>query len=459
MEKVLVVDDELSMREFLEIMLLKEGYNVITACNGFDALAILEKEPVDLIITDIRMNGIDGLKVLKKSKEINPATVVIMISAYASAETAVQAMKEGAYDYLPKPFRIDEIKKVIREALDSRKHDRDESKVTKDILHFGLLVGESPQMYKVYEMIKKVASTPSNILLTGESGTGKELVARAIHRESNRKDGPFVAVNCGGMPESLMESELFGYKKGAFTGATSTKPGLVEAAKGGTLFLDEIGELSTPLQVKLLRLIQEKTYKMVGGTEDIKADVRFISATNQDLESKVIDGSFREDLFYRLNVINIRIPPLRDRTGDIPLLAQYFLEKYSRLFGKEIKKISTYALDILKDYNFPGNVRELENIIERSVALESSNIVLPDSLTLSAYKKKKTTELIDPGQIVLPREGLKLDDLLSSIEKELLTQALTITRGAKQQAAELLGISFRSFRYRLNKYGLGSEKD
>ncbi len=459
MEKVLVVDDELSMREFLEIMLLKEGYNVITACNGFDALAILEKEPVDLIITDIRMNGIDGLKVLKKSKEINPATVVIMISAYASAETAVQAMKEGAYDYLPKPFRIDEIKKVIREALDSRKHDRDESKVTKDILHFGLLVGESPQMYKVYEMIKKVASTPSNILLTGESGTGKELVARAIHRESNRKDGPFVAVNCGGMPESLMESELFGYKKGAFTGATSTKPGLVEAAKGGTLFLDEIGELSTPLQVKLLRLIQEKTYKMVGGTEDIKADVRFISATNQDLESKVIDGSFREDLFYRLNVINIRIPPLRDRTGDIPLLAQYFLEKYSRLFGKEIKKISTYALDILKDYNFPGNVRELENIIERSVALESSNIVLPDSLTLSAYKKKKTTELIDPGQIVLPREGLKLDDLLSSIEKELLTQALTITRGAKQQAAELLGISFRSFRYRLNKYGMGSEKD
>ncbi len=459
MEKVLVVDDELSMREFLEIMLLKEGYNVITACNGFDALAILEKEPVDLIITDIRMNGIDGLKVLKKSKEINPATVVIMISAYASAETAVQAMKEGAYDYLPKPFRIDEIKKVIREALDSRKHDRDESKVTKDILHFGLLVGESPQMYKVYEMIKKVASTPSNILLTGESGTGKELVARAIHRESNRKDGPFVAVNCGGMPESLMESELFGYKKGAFTGATSTKPGLVEAAKGGTLFLDEIGELSTPLQVKLLRLIQEKTYKMVGGTEDIKADVRFISATNQDLENKVIDGSFREDLFYRLNVINIRIPPLRDRTGDIPLLAQYFLEKYSRLFGKEIKKISTYALDILKDYNFPGNVRELENIIERSVALESSNIVLPDSLTLSAYKKKKTTELIDPGQIVLPREGLKLDDLLSSIEKELLTQALTITRGAKQQAAELLGISFRSFRYRLNKYGLGSEKD
>ena len=459
MEKVLVVDDELSMREFLEIMLLKEGYNVITACNGFDALAILEKEPVDLIITDIRMNGIDGLKVLKKSKEINPATVVIMISAYASAETAVQAMKEGAYDYLPKPFRIDEIKKVIREALDSRKHDRDESKVTKDILHFGLLVGESPQMYKVYEMIKKVASTPSNILLTGESGTGKELVARAIHRESNRKDGPFVAVNCGGMPESLMESELFGYKKGAFTGATSTKPGLVEAAKGGTLFLDEIGELSTPLQVKLLRLIQEKTYKMVGGTEDIKADVRFISATNQDLESKVIDGSFREDLFYRLNVINIRIPPLRDRTGDIPLLAQYFLEKYSRLFGKEIKKISTYALDILKDYNFPGNVRELENIIERSVALESSNIVLPDSLTLSAYKKKKTTELIDPGQIVLPREGLKLDDLLSSIEKELLTQALTITRGAKQKAAELLGISFRSFRYRLKKYGLGSEED
>ena len=256
-----------------------------------------------------------------------------------------------------------------------------------------------------------------------------------------------------------MESELFGYKKGAFTGATSTKPGLVEAAKGGTLFLDEIGELSTPLQVKLLRLIQEKTYKMVGGTEDIKADVRFISATNQDLERKVIEGSFREDLYYRLNVIHIRIPPLRERTGDIPLLAHYFLEKYSRQFGKEIRKISTHALDILKDYNFPGNVRELENIIERSVALESSNIVLPDSLTLSAYKKKKTTEVIDPTKIVLPREGLKLDELLASIEKELLTQALSITHGVKQKAADLLGISFRSFRYRLAKYGLSSDDD
>ena len=458
MEKVLVVDDELSMREFLEIMLLNEGYSVVTAENGGEALKILEKEPVDLIITDIRMNGIDGLQVLKKSKEINPHTIVIMISAYASAETAVQAMKEGAYDYLPKPFKLKEIKKVIREALNSRKPSAEE-RSSREILHFGLLMGESPQMHKVYDLIRRVASTPSNILLTGESGTGKELIARAIHQESDRKDGPFVAVNCGGMPENLMESELFGYKKGAFTGATSTKPGLVEAAKGGTLFLDEIGELSTPLQVKLLRLIQEKTYKMVGGTEDIKADVRFISATNQDLEQKIIKGSFREDLYYRLNVIHIRIPPLRERTGDIPLLAQYFLEKYSRQFGKEIRKISTYALDILKGYNFPGNVRELENIIERSVALESSNIVLPDSLTLSAYKKSKTTELIDPGQIVLPREGLNLDDFLAGIEKELLAQALSISQGTKQKAAELLGISLRSLRYRLAKYGLSSEDD
>ncbi len=455
----MVVDDELSMREFLEIMLLKEGYYVLTASNGKEALDIIEREPIDLIITDIRMDGIDGLQVLKRSKEINPSTVVIMISAYASAETAVQAMKEGAYDYLPKPFKIDEIKKVIRNALDSRKTTAEEDKPKKDILHFGLLVGESPEMRKVYNLIKQVASTPSNVLLTGESGTGKELVARAIHQESERKDGPFVAVNCGGMPENLMESELFGYKKGAFTGATSTKPGLVEAAKGGTLFLDEIGELSTSLQVKLLRLIQEKTYKMVGGTEDIKADVRFISATNQDLEKKIIDGSFREDLYYRLNVIHIRIPPLRERTGDIPLLAQFFLEKYSKQFGKEIRKISTYALDILKSYNFPGNVRELENIIERSVALESSNIVLPDSLTLSAYKKKKTTELIDVKELTLPREGLQLDEFLANIEKELITQALTVTQGAKHKAAELLGISTRSLRYRLAKYGLGSEDD
>lgn len=458
MKRILVVDDELSMREFLEIMLTKEGYHVMVAGDGYKALEILESESFDLVITDIRMDGVDGLQVLTKCKEFSPRTIVIMISAYANAETAVEAMKAGAYDYLPKPFKIDEIKRVICEAFDTSRTAVDKTRDTGE-LHFGMLVGESSEMQKVYDLIERVSATPSNVLLTGESGTGKELVAKAIHQLSDREKGPFVALNCGGMPENLMESELFGYKRGAFTGATNTKKGLVETAMGGTLFLDEVGELSPPLQVKLLRLVQDKTFKMVGGTEDRKADVRFISATNRDLEKMVIEGTFREDLYYRLNVIHMRIPTLRERVEDIPILAQHFLKKYCSQFGKEIRKLSTYALDILKSYNFPGNVRELENIIERSVALETSNIVLPDSLTLSTYKKSQDMVSSDSCQVNLTLEGIDLDKFLSTVEKDLLMQALTVTRGVKQKAAELLGISFRSFRYRLAKYGLSNDDD
>ncbi|MGD8254761.1 MAG: sigma-54 dependent transcriptional regulator [Syntrophobacterales bacterium] len=462
MASILVVDDENSMREFLEIMLQKEGYQVATAAGGGEAINILKKNGFDLVITDIRMKEIDGLEVLKKCKEIHPNTVVIMISAYASTSTAVEAMKWGAYDYLPKPFKVKEIKTVIQDALATAQSQEPEEEAAADkasATDYHGIVGESPELKKILELIPRIAAATSNVLITGESGTGKELIAKAIHRESPRKDKPFVVVNCGSVPETLMESELFGHKKGSFTGATATRSGLFEAAHQGTLFLDEMAELHPPVQVKLLRAVQEKTFKMVGGSEEISVDVRIISATNRDLESEVMDGKFREDLYYRLNVINIHMPPLRERPDEIPLLAQHFLEKYSEQMGKDIRKISSYAMDLLKSYNFPGNIRELENIIERSVALEASNIVLPDSLTLSSFKQTQVQSKTESVSLTMPQEGIDLDNVLGQLEKDLLQQALERTRGAKQKAAELLGISFRSFRYRLAKYGLGGDDD
>jgi two-component system, NtrC family, response regulator PilR len=457
-ETILVVDDEKSMREFLEIMLQKDGYEVTCADSGEEALKAIRREKFDLLITDIRMKPIDGLEVLRQCKAISPGTAVIIISAYASAETAVVAMKEGAYDYLPKPFKIDEMRTAITNALLSKRDEECASGLREGPLYYGCLIGEGAVMRKIYELIQRVATTSSNVLITGESGTGKELVAKAIHRESPRREQPFVVVNCGGVPESLIESELFGYRKGSFTGATANRKGLVEAAQAGTLFLDEIGELSPALQVKLLRLVQEKTIRQIGDTEDISVDVRIISATNQDLEQMVIDKNFREDLYYRLNVLPIRIPPLRERREDIPLLAQYFLSKFRKQFAKDIRKISSYALDILNDYDFPGNVRELEHIIERGVAMEASSIILPDSLTLSTYKRAQTQT---PGSLptTLPHRGFDLDEYLADAEKRLLQQALQQAQGVKLKAAEILGISFRSFRYRLIKYGLASEDE
>jgi two-component system response regulator PilR (NtrC family) len=450
------------MREFLEIMLDKEGYQVATAAGGGEAINILQKKDFDLVITDIRMKETDGLQVLKKCKELHPKMVVIMISAYASTSTAVEAMKWGAYDYLPKPFKVREIKTVIRDALAAGQSQESQGKPAVDTAsatHYHGIVGESPGLKKILELIPRIAAATSNVLITGESGTGKELIAKAIHRESPRKDKPFVVVNCGSVPETLMESELFGHKKGSFTGATATRSGLFQTAHRGTIFLDEMAELHPPVQVKLLRAVQEKTFKMVGGSEEISVDVRIISATNRDLEREVMDGNFREDLYYRLNVINIHMPPLRERPDEIPLLAQHFLEKYSEQMGKDIRKISSYALDLLKSYNFPGNIRELQNIIERSVALETSNIVLPDSLTLSSFKQSQVQSKTESVSLTMPQEGIDLDNVLGQLEKDLLEQALERTRGAKQKAAELLGISFRSFRYRLAKYGLGGDDE
>lgn len=453
-----MVDDEGSMREFLEIMLTAEGYDVTLASGGKEACDFLENNRYDLIVTDIRMKDVDGIGVLKKAKAIDPDAMVILISAFATAETAVEAMKEGAYDYIPKPFKVRDFKRIVHEALRDRRGPREGEKRQdqEQRAHFGLIIGESPQMTKIYNLIKKVAGTNTNVLISGESGTGKELVARAIHELSTRRENPFVVINCAGIPETLIESELFGYKKGAFTGASSDREGLFDIAHGGTVFLDEVGELSPTIQVKLLRVIQERTFTPVGGREERRVDVRFISATNKDLEKEVLEGKFREDLYFRLNVIHIEIPPLRERTGDIPLLAQHFLEKYSKEQGKEIRKISAYAMDILQQYPFPGNVRELENIIERSVALETSNIVLPESLTLSNLQQGRISQ--NRRRTDIGPEGINLEEVLAEIEKEYIMRALELSRGSRERAAELLGLSPRSLRYRMGKLGLVAHK-
>ncbi len=455
LSNILIVDDELSMRELLEIMLSREGYLVACAENGQQAISMISESDYDLFLCDIRLGDISGLDVLRAAKTKNQNSVVIMISAYATAETAVEAMNEGAYDYVPKPFDKDELKHTIKTALEikSIEHEKEviEDRLRKT-LHFGKIVGNSPGMQNIYRMIRQVAKTKTNILISGESGTGKELIAHAIHEQSERRGEPFMVINCGGIPETLMESELFGHRKGAFTGAAHDKKGLFELAHKGTVFLDEIGELSTSLQVKLLRVVQEKVFKTVGGNEDIAVNIRIISATNKKLEEEVIAGLFREDLFYRLNVIEIKVPPLRERKDDIRALAQNFLEKYSHEMGKTVTKVSSYAIDLLNKYDFPGNVRELENLIERSVALTSTNIILPDSLALSLHKRRwvngKKDDNVDLDQI---ENGVALDEILLRIERDYIKKALEVSGGKKQKAADLLGMNYTTFLYRLER--------
>ncbi len=452
---ILIIDDELSMREFLEVLLSREGYRITCAENGGKALDLIAQDQFDLLLLDIRLGDMSGIEVLKAAKTQNPQTIVIMISAYASAETAVEAMNEGAYDYVPKPFDKDELRETVARALELKtlEHEKEvmDDELKKNLL-FGRIVGTSPGMLQIYDMVRQVAQTRTNILITGESGTGKELIARSIHEQSDRRDQPFVVINCGGIPESLMESELFGHKKGSFTGATQDKSGLFEAADKGTIFLDEIGELSQPIQVKLLRGVQEKVFKPVGGNEDIAVDIRIVSATNKKLEDEVIAGRFREDLFYRLNVIEIRVPPLRERMGDLRALAQHFLEKYADEMGKSVTKISSYAIDMLNRYDFPGNVRELENLMERSVALSNTNILLPDSLALSFHKRRWIEGSEDKRfNIDAVANGINLDDVLDDIERAYIKKALELTDENKQKTAELLGITHRSIRHRLKK--------
>jgi two-component system response regulator PilR (NtrC family) len=455
MDSILVVDDELSMRQFLEIMLKKENYQVDTAADGEEAIEKMKISPYDLVICDIMMPRIGGMEVLRRARELNSEAMVIMITAFASTETAVEAMKLGAYDYITKPFQVDEIKLVISNALERSRLLRENIRLKRELKTkyvFENLVGASAPMLKIYDLIRQVAPTRSNVLISGESGTGKELVARAIHFNSPRRDGPFITVNCGAIPRELLESELFGHKKGAFTGAYQHKKGLFAVADHGTIFLDEIAEVPTDIQVKLLRAIEDKTFKPVGGVEDLSVDVRVIAATNRNLEQEVQKGNFREDLYYRLNVIRIHLPPLRERKEDIPSLAQHFLEIYSREINKQVKKISREAEEVLLSYDYPGNVRELENIIERAISLEKSEVLLPESL----YDKLQGRPAPVTSQSLpeIPREGLNLEGVLNDVERRLILEALRRTGGVKKEAAKLLGLSFRSFRYRFDKLGI-----
>ena len=459
-DKLLVADDEQSMREFLDIMLKKEGYKVSLASNGEEVLKLAERDIFDLILMDIRMPKLDGIAVLKKIKALSPETIVIMITAYASTDTAIRAMKEGAYDYVTKPFKVDEIKLIIRNALEKKNLQKENillKQVVRDRYHFDNIIGQSPKMLALYDLLEKVGPTKTNILIAGESGTGKELVAKAIHYNSPRKDKPFVTLNCGAIPELLIESELFGHMRGAFTDAIATKKGLFEMADEGTIFLDEISELPLLMQVKLLRVLQDKEFKRVGGTEDIRVDVRIMSATNKDLEEAVTEKRFREDLFYRLNVIQIKLPPLRDRREDISLLTMHFLKKYSEELNKHITGISPETLRILLNYDYPGNVRELQNIIERAVALESTQELTPQNL--SSYLDQQPSLKKGSIDLDIPNEGLDLEKVVEELERNLLLKALDRTKGIKKKAAELLHINFRSMRYRLEKYGLNNGAD
>ena len=463
MGKILVVDDEQSMREFLSICLRRGGHEPMVAKNGREAVDKLREYPFDLVLTDLRLPGdLDGLGVLKAVKSAGnataerPAPEVILMTAFASADTAIAAIKQGAYDYLTKPFDVDEINAVIDRALEKRTLVEENLALRDRIAgraRLGDLLGKSKSMQKLFDVIRKIHSARTSVLITGESGTGKELVARALHTEGSRAKLPFVAINCGAIPDELMESELFGYKKGAFTGAVADKLGLFQQAGGGTLFLDEIGELSLAMQVKLLRALQERKVKPVGGTEEVEIEARVVAATNRDLEAEVARGAFRADLFYRLNVIQVWIPPLRHRREDLPLLAEHFLRRFSAEHGRSAE-LTPDAMRKLESHDYPGNVRELENMLERAIALSSGPSIGVDDLP-----DLRTSRVVAEVPTELPPEGVDLDRLLTDYERAWVVRALERTGGIRKRAARLLNISFRSLRYRLEKLGLGKPED
>ncbi len=453
--RVLVCDDEAGLREMLEVLLRRAGYEVESTATCRAALAALGAEGrYDLVVTDLALPDGSGMQVLEAAKQRDDALQVIMVTAFASTEQAVEAMRLGAYDYIQKPFKNTELLAQIDKALEKRSivHENRALRAhVKRAFQLGDLVGKAPRMQAVMDVVRRVASGRSSVLITGESGTGKEVVARALHQTGERAAQPFVTVNCGALPESLMESELFGHEKGAFTGATTRKDGLFRAANGGTLFLDEVGELPTPLQVKLLRVLQERKVRPVGGHQEIEVDVRVVAATNRDVEAAVREGSFRQDLFYRLNVIRVQLPPLRERMEDVPMLAQHFLNKHSALEGKRLS-LSPEAMSWIIQQRFPGNVRELENVIERAVALATEPFVVRSDLTGTDDHEERPE-----AQPVLPADGVDLDAQLGALERSMLVQALERTGGNRTNAAKLLRMTLRSLRYRLAKYELGEE--
>jgi len=458
-ERILVVDDEPSMREFLEIMLSQEGYQVTTASTGEEGLKTYRNTEPDLVLTDVRMPGMSGLDLIREIHNVDPSVPIIAITAYASADDALRAVREGAYDYLSKPFQVEDLRIIIRNALEARRLRRENLDLRRSVeesYRFGDIIGKSPEMLDIFNLISRVAPSKASVLILGESGTGKELIAKAIHQWSPRVDRPFVTINCTAIPENLLESEMFGHVKGSFTGAVANKPGLVEAAHTGTLFLDEVGEIPPSIQAKLLRFLQDKEFRRVGSNEDRKVDVRVIAATNKKLEKEIENGNFREDLYYRLNVIRIRLPPLREREEDIPILIAHFLKKFTAEQGKEIHKVSSLAMRVLSKYSYPGNVRELENIIERCVTLEQSDQLTAENLPPKiAESTESTGGAPDAG---IPPDGIDLNREMENMERKLILRALEITGGNRSRAARLLGISFRSLRYRLVKLGMDHEE-
>ena len=451
--KVLLVDDEQSMREFLGVLLRRMDLDVETAESGDEAIKrITGPGQFALVITDLKMPGkTSGLDVLRHVKEVDPATQVLVMTAFATPETARDAIKDGAYDYITKPFKVDEARIVVERALEKYELLRENLVLRQRVedRSFSNIIGTSDSMKRVFTLIERVAPTKTTVLIQGESGTGKELVARAIHERSGLS-GDFIAINCGAIPENLVEAELFGYVKGAFTGADTDRRGLFEAAVGGTLFLDEVGELPLPTQVRLLRALQERTIKRVGDTKEREVDVRIVAATNRDLRGEIDAGRFREDLFFRLNVIAIELPPLRKRPGDTKLLIEHYIRKYASEIGNPVEGVESDAMRALLEYKYPGNIRELQNIVERAVTLEMTNLVTLDSLPPSVVDPPERSSSAD---FEVTTDGVSLDLILEGVERDLLEQALALTNGNRTEAAKLLDISFRSIRYRLQKYG------
>jgi len=464
---ILVVDDELSMRQFLQILLERNGYRVETAASGEDALVSLKAGDFDLVMTDLSMPGFDGMELVRRVRsgaavQHDADVPIIMITAHGTTANAVLAMKEGANDYVSKPFNNDELLLIIQKTLGTRALEAENLHLRgelKERYGFHNLIGSSLRMKEVYRMIRRVRGSRISCLLYGESGTGKEVVARSVHYSGGRAEGPFIPVNCGAIPEGLIESELFGYKRGAFTGANRDKVGFFEAAHGGTLFLDEVGEMPLHAQVKLLRAIAERKVTRVGDTQEREVDVRIIAATNRSLETEVAEGRFREDLYYRLNVVCIDLPPLRERQEDIHQLAEHFVRQYSREYGKTITGLSQAVSERLVEYAWPGNVRELRNVIEGAVALEEETQIGMRSLPRHVVGGEFTLPhgaaiAVQPTAAAIPTQGVNLDRVLGNLEREYLEQALEMSKGNKTKASGLLGMTFRSFRYRLRKFGM-----
>ena len=457
MANLLIVDDEPSICEMLDISFRKSGHRVETANSVAAALQKIQDYVFDLVIADIRMPQVSGLDLLRQLRESHPDTLVILITAHGTPGTADQAERMGAFQYIEKsPRLLEDLKFTVDRALETYRIKAENVSLKRELQRErGLdnLVGQSPPMKAVYELILSVAPTQSTVLILGESGTGKELVARAIHAHSRRADGTFVSINCSAFQETLLESELFGYRKGAFTGAVANKKGLFEYASGGTLFLDEIGETSLPMQVKLLRVLQERKIRPVGGNEEMDVDVRVIAASNRNLQEMVQEKQFREDLYYRISVIPVEIPPLRKRPSDIPLLAFHFLEKFDHQMGRSLRGIAGESIRLLEDYPWPGNVRELENAIERAVALEKGGEISPDSLP-ERVVRGPVSPLDQAVLAQLPEEGLDLEKHIEGIERRLLEAALARSNGVRTRAAHLLRMSYRSFRHYAKKYGV-----